>query len=34
MDEDEYSVFKEGYLLNRVKGRPLYEEDESIREAA
>jgi len=34
MDEDEFSQFKEEYLMNRVRGKPDFIDDESIKEAA
>lgn len=34
MDEEEFSRFKEGYVMNRVAGKPYYDEDESVQEAA
>lgn len=34
LDEAEFSRIKEGYIMNRVTGKPLYEEDQSIQEAA
>lgn len=34
LDEDEFSQFLEGYLMNRTRGKPLFEDDSSIAEAA
>lgn len=34
MEEKEFSRFKEDYIMNRVASKPLYEEDQSIQEAA
>lgn len=34
LDEDEFSQFLEGYLMNRTRGKPLFEDDQSIAEAA
>lgn len=34
MDEKDFSRFKEGYVMNRVPSKPLYEDDQSIQEAA
>lgn len=30
LDEAEFSRFKEGYIMNRIAGKPVYEEDQSI----
>jgi hypothetical protein len=34
LDEAEFSRVKEGYIMNRLAGKPLYEDDQSIQEAA
>jgi hypothetical protein len=34
MSEQDFSRFKESYIMNRVASKPLYEEDKSIEEAA
>jgi hypothetical protein len=34
LDEKDFSRLKEGYIVNRVANKPLYEEDQSIQEAA
>ena len=34
LDEKDFSRFKEGYIMNRVASKPIYEEDQSIQEAA
>lgn len=34
LDETEFSKMPEDYIMNRVKGKPLFEDDESIKEAA
>ena len=34
LDEDEFSQFLEGYLMNRTRGKPIFEDDASIAEAA
>ncbi len=34
LDESDFSRLKEGYIMNRVAGKPVYEEDQSIQEAA
>ena len=34
LDEAEFSRFKEGYIMNRIAGKPIYEEDQSIQDAA
>jgi hypothetical protein len=34
MEEKDFSRFKEDYIMNRVASKPLYEEDQSIQEAA
>ena len=34
LDEKDFSRFKEGYIMNRVSAKPIYEEDQSIQEAA
>ena len=30
LDESEFSRFKEEYIMNRVAGKPVYEDDQSI----
>jgi len=30
LDEAEFSRIKEGYIMNRLAGKPLYEDDASI----
>jgi hypothetical protein len=30
MDEKDFSRFKEGYIMNRVANKPIYDEDQSI----
>ena len=30
LDESEFSRLKEGYVMNRVAGKPFYDEDQSI----
>lgn len=30
LEEEQFSANTEAYLMNRVKGTPIYEEDESI----
>jgi hypothetical protein len=27
LDEDEFSRFLEGYLMNRARGKPIFEDD-------
>lgn len=34
MEEKDFSRFKEEYIMNRIASKPLYEEDQSIQEAA
>jgi hypothetical protein len=30
LDEKDFSRFKEGYMMNRIASKPLYEDDNSI----
>eukprot|EP00347_Sterkiella_histriomuscorum_P023011 403336298 len=34
LDENDFSRLKEGYIMNRIGVKPLYEDDQSIQEAA
>ena len=34
LDEEEFSQFLEGYLMNRVRGKPEYIDDDAIAQAA
>ncbi len=34
LDEKDFSRFKEGYMMNRIASKPLYEDDNSIQEAS
>lgn len=34
LDEAEFTRIKESYIMNRMAGKPLYEDDSSIQEAA
>lgn len=34
LDETEFSKSLESYIMNRVSGKPLFQDDQSIKEAA